>query len=304
MTITRYDLGTSYLGGISKPTSDDVGKFAVVRLDGLDRPNLSYETQVATVADDTFATTLAPFLRGSGLTVDSSGNLSLRARPRRAILVDHFFGGAASSGSIGSLGWNLSGSGTPAISRGNITTSLLSERYTIATSGSANDRSSLTLGSSETLKVAFASQCELLQFALRPVSVANVRVFAGLMGDFSQEPSAATTALGLYYDSGVGPNWKAIARSAGAGSPVDSGIAASTVNGILVSIWQPTAGTHQLYIGNTLAASISSGIPTAVANLGFRIETLTGSAKSLSVSHFTGILNLADANDDDTFLEA
>lgn len=305
MSVTTIDLGREYLGGINKPVAGDVGKFAVVRLDSLDRPNLSYETQVASVADDTFATTLAPFLRGSGLTVDSSGNLRPRPRPRQAQLTDHFFGGLATSGAIGSLGWGLLGSGTPAVARGDISTgaSGLARRYDISTSASANDRTSLVLGDTETRKTAIASQCELLQTVLKLNSLTNIRLFFGLMGDFSQEPSAATTALGIYFDSGTSANWRLIARSAGAGSPVDSGVAAG-VTAVLASIHQPTVGTHVFYLGNTAVGSIASGIPTAVAGIGWRIETLTGTAKSHGVSVFNAVLNLADANDDDAFLEA
>lgn len=303
--VERIDLGVEYLSGLKKPTSDDVGKFAVVRLNSLNQPNFNYETQTASVADDTFASALAEHLRGLGLTVDSSSNLRPRPRPRYAQLVDHFFGGAAASGQVGSLGWNLLGSGTPAIARGNITTSLLSERYSLSTSGSTNDRSVLALGESETRAVAVASQCELLQFAIRPPSLASVRYFVGLMGDFSQEPSAATTALGIYFDSGVHvSHYQIIARASGAGSPTDTGVDAITANGVLISIHQPTAGTHVFYVGNTAVGSISSGVPTAVCNVGIRVETLTAASKALRVSHFTGILNLADANDDDTFLEA
>jgi hypothetical protein len=302
--VERIDLGVEYLGGMKRPTSDDIGKFAVVRLNSLNQPNFNYETQVATVADDTFASTLAQHLRGLGLTVDSSNNLRPRPRPRKAQLVDHFLGGAASSGSVGSLGWNLLGSGTPAIARSSIvSTSALDARYVLSTSSSTNDRSVLALGETETRGVVIASQLELAQAVVLGTSTLNVRYFFGLMGDFSQEPSAATTALGIYYDSAAGANWRIIARAAGAGSPVDTGVAFAASAG-LVSIHQPTAGTHVFYLGNTALGSISSGIPTAVANLGFRLETLTNAAKSLRLSYFGAELNLAAANDDDTFLEA
>lgn len=305
MTIERIDLGIEYLGGIAKPSSDDVGKYAVVRLDSLGRPNLSYEDTADVAANDAFATSLAAHLRGAGLTVDASGNLRPRPRPRYAQLVDHFFGGVASSGSVGSLGWNLNGSGTPVVARGNITASLLSDRYQLTTSGSTNDRACLTLGSSETLKVAVASQCELLQFAIRPSSLANVRFFVGLQGDFSLEPTASTTSLGLLFDSGLdAAKFYTLARASGSGAPTISAVSASTSAGVLVSIHQPTTGMFVFYVGNTALGSISSGVPTAAANLGFRIETLTAAAKTLNISHFNGIFNLADANDDDTFLEA
>lgn len=308
MTVTRIDLGTEYLGGISKPKAEDVGKIAVVALDSLSRPNLAYQTQTATVANDAFATTLAPHLRGVGLTVDSSGNLAPRLRMRKLQLRDQFISGGVVSGSIGQLNWNLNGTGTPAVTRSSVTTTLgNSEKLVLATSASANNRSSLTLGETETRDVIIPSEVKILQTQGKLPALTNLRWFFGLLGNFDTEPSAAVTALGIYYDSAVSPNYQIIARAASVGSPTNTGVAVPSNTGELLTIYQPTAGTFQFYSGNTLIGTISSGLPTVACNMGWRLETLAAAAKEAHLGGF--ILDAtadatANPSDDDAFLEA
>lgn len=55
-------LGIEYLGGVPAPSTDDVGKIVEVALDEYGDPTYTYVTQTASVADQTFADTLAPFL--------------------------------------------------------------------------------------------------------------------------------------------------------------------------------------------------------------------------------------------------
>lgn len=304
MTVTRIDLGTEYLGGINKPKAEDVGKIAVVALDSLSRPNLSYQTQTATVANDAFATTLAAHLRGAGLTVDASGNLAARRRPRYAQLQDYFLSGNASSGSIGSLGWNLLGTGTPAYARGSPTVLGSSSRGALTTSSSANDRACLTLGDTETRAILPAQEMSILQCVWNHDNVlTNKRIFFGLLGNFGIEPSAAVNALGIYYDAGVSPNYQIIARSSSSGSPVNTGVAVPANTAELISIWQPTAGTFQFYSGNTLLGAISSGVPTAAVNVGWRLETLAAATRATNIGYFGLDGVAANAYDDDAFLE-
>jgi hypothetical protein len=306
--VERIDLGTLYLGGINKPAVEDVGKIAVVALDSLSRPNLSYQTQTATVANDAFATTLAPHLRGVGLTVDTSGNLAPRLRMRKLQMRDQFISGGTASGSIGQLNWSLLGSGTPAVSRSSITTTLgNSEKLVLTTSGSANDRTVLCLGETETRAVIIAGEAKILQTLGRLPALTDRRFFFGMASNFATETSAGVNVLGIYYDSAVSPNWRIIARSSSSGSPVDTGVPAPNNTAELLTIYQPTAGTFQFYSGNTLIGSISSGVPTAPMNLGWRLETLAASAKTHHLGGF--ILDAStdaatNAADDDTFLEA
>jgi hypothetical protein len=128
-----------------------------------------------------------------------------------------------------------------------------------------------------------------------------------MASNFATETSAGVNVLGIYYDSAVSPNWRIIARSSSSGSPVDTGVPAPNNTAELLTIYQPTAGTFQFYSGNTLIGSISSGVPTAPMNLGWRLETLAASAKTHHLGGF--ILDAStdaatNAADDDTFLEA
>src|SRR5690606_20847178 len=68
---------------------------------------------------------IAPVLRGVGLTVDA-GKLKPQARPRRAQIQDYFVAGGTTSGTIGALGWQLLGSGSPTYTKQ--TSGLLSNR--------------------------------------------------------------------------------------------------------------------------------------------------------------------------------
>jgi hypothetical protein len=305
LSTTVLDLGVQYLGGIAKPVAADVGKFAVVRLDSLSRPNLSYETQVATVADNTFATALATHLRGVGLTVDANGNLAVRQRPRAAQIRDYLLSGNNSSGSIGALGWNLLGSGTPSYTRGSPTILGSTNRGALTTSSGANDRSVLCLGETEARDILPATDLTLLQCTWNfNGGLTDKRAFFGLMGTFAAEAAASVDCLGIYYDSAVSPNYQIIARSSSVGSPVVTSSAVPANTAELISIHQASAGTFVFYVGNTAIGSISSGIPTTAMNVGWRVETLSAAAKTINLGYF-GLEGVAGGSyDDDAFLEA
>lgn len=304
MTTDRIDLAVEYLGGIAAPTVDDVGKIAVVALDALGRPNFQYLTQTASVADDTFATTLAPHLRGIGLTVDSSGNLMTRIRPRRPGKQDHFLGGGLTSGLIGELGWNLNGSGTPAVTRASSNMNTAS-KLSLTTSASANNRSSLTLGETESRLVMLTSEFNTLQMNWNMnASLATKRAFFGLSSAFATEPQTVAECVGVYYDSAVSANYQIIARTGSVGSPVDTGVAVPSNTSELITFYQPTAGTIQVYVGNTLIGTLTTNIPAGNLNCGWRVETLAASAATIRVGHWSINAVLVGSLDDDTFLEA
>jgi hypothetical protein len=247
--------------------------------------------------------TLAGLLRGIGLTI-SSGTLRTRHRPRRIQEYDYFATGTTVSGSIGKLGWHLLGNGTPAYTKAT-GTSLNAFKASLTTSAAANDRAVLCWGDTESRGVAIASELALLQSLARVgTTITDLRVFFGLHGDFSQEPSAATNCLGIYYDSAVSPNWQIIARIAGAGSPVVTSAVVPVNTHELLTMHQPTAGTWNFYVGNTQVGSITTGIPTAAMNIGYRAQTLTTSARSFHLGYFGLNGDLAGALNDDNFLEA
>jgi hypothetical protein len=311
MSTVVYDLGLEFSGGTPMPTTEEAaaGYIPIAALDAVGEPTLVYgpATDIIT-ADDTLATSLATHLRGAGLTVDSSGNLAVRQRPRYVQLRDFFITGTAASGSIGALGWNLLGSGTPAAARLSITTTIgNSGKLALSTSSLANERSVLTLGETETRDVAVATDLKILQCVWNHDNIlTNKRVFFGLMGTFAAEAAAAVDCLGIYYDSAVSPNYQIIARASSVGSPTVTATAVPANSAELITIYQPTAGTYQFYTGNTLLGTISSGVPTAAMNLGFRIETLSAASKTVNLGYFglDALPVATTAFDDDTFLEA
>lgn len=305
MTITKIDLGVEYLGGFPVPAKEDVGKIPVVALDVLGDPTFSYRTQTALTADGTFATTLAPFLRGAGLSADG-GVLSPRPRPRYVREQDHFISGGLTSGIIGKLGWNLLGSGTPAYARESQTASNDTKRVLLSTSGALNDRTTLCLGDAESRLISVPSRVALLQFGSNFASATtSKRIFFGMSSDFATEPSAVAACLGIYSDSAVASGrWQVISRTGSVGSPVDTGVAPSSAATELLSLYQPTAGTWQFYIGNTLVGTVTTNITTGGLNVGARLETLTAATRSHRLSSCTIVEDLlGSALDDDAFLE-
>jgi hypothetical protein len=292
-------LGQIYSGGVrialSKGINFSNGLQAVLN-------QTTKVVDVSTVPSAPDAAVLAPLLRGTGLTV-TSDRLVVRARPRLVAIQEWFVSGNTTSGSIGTLGWNLLGTGTPAYTRVNNNAGSLAGSGQIATSASANNRSTLLLGESETREVFVLNNLQILQFELGLVATATRRDFVGMQADYSQDPLAATDCLGFAYDSAVGPNWFAVARAAGLGTPINTGIAASTSRA-LFTLLQLTPGTVTFHAGDTLVHTASSGLPTVGMNVGFRVETLAAAAAQLRPGYFGVEIGLGGAHASDNFLEA
>lgn len=293
-----------YTRGVNMPSTSNAGQLVLVNDEG---NNFIFEDAADAVGvDGTLSAALAPLLRGTGLTVTSGNVLQSRQRPRLLQIQDYFLGGNLTSGSIGSLGWNLLGSGTPAISNAAIITSLFNGgRKTLATSGSTNDHTVLCLGTTETTRIATAADITILQQVGLHSAVSTKRWFFGLLDNMGTEPASASNVLGIYYDSAVSPNYQVIARVSGSGSPTVTSSAVPTSTDQLITMLQPTAGTFQFYIGNTLVGSINSGVPTISMNLGWRLETLSGAIKSAQLGYFNMICKAPSGNvyESDTFLE-
>jgi hypothetical protein len=301
----------SYTGGVNMPTSEQAEDNYVARayLDADGKVNIEYvAASTAYAADAAVAAALAPMLRGMGLTVDSANALRPRPRMRLVQMRDQFITGNLTSGSIGQLNWNLLGSGTPAVTRSSATTTIgNSEKVVLTTSASTNDRSVLCFGESETRAVVVASEVKILQSLGRLPSLTDRRWFFGLQSNFADNAAAGVNVLGIYYDSAVSANYQIIARTSSAGSPTVTGTVVPANTAELITMYQPTAGTFQFYSGNTLLGTISSGVPTAPMNLGWRLETLAASAKTAHIGGFflhAECDATANASDDDTFLEA
>jgi hypothetical protein len=293
----------SFTGGVNMPAgTTDALKLARANAAGT---NIEYITAATAVtANDTLATALAPHLRGIGLTVDSSGNLKPRLRPRRLQEQDFFISGNVTSGSIGKLGWNLFGAGASVARVGVLLNS--SSRFELITSNTTNSRAVLKLGESETRDTCVCTDINILQTMWNANNdLTTVRFFFGFMGDFSQEPSAATDCLGIYYDSAVSPNYQIIARAAGVGTPTVTGTAVPANNSRMLTIYQPTAGTMQFYVAGALVGMIASGLPTQPVDMGFRVETLANAVRKMRLGYFGVNADISDANTfaADAFLE-
>jgi hypothetical protein len=250
------------------------------------------------------ANTLAPMLRGVGLTVDASGKLAVRPRLRSPQLQEYFISGNNTSGSIGSLGWNLLGTGTPAATR---TTGTFTFRtLDIDTSNVANNRTVLALGETEARGVALPSEHTIIQAAWNNnADTANVRRFFGFSSNLGTEPSTVAECLGIYYDSAVSANYQLISRVGSAGAPVDTGVPVPSTTAVELFSMVRNGTTWAFYIGNTLIGSVVSSGIVAGCNVGFRLETLTAAAKRWRLAAFLagGDLSGPGSLDDDNFLE-
>ena len=250
---------------------------------------------------------LAEHLRGTGLTVTSTGKLTLRQRPRLPQLQDYFASGNTTSGSIGALGWNLLGSVGGSYTRLNPTTFGSTNRGALTTTALINSRACLTLGETEARAVVDPATCQILQCAWNMNnSLSTKRVFFGLNDNFANDPAAAVNCLGVYYDSAVDTHYQIIARSGSAGSPTVTTRTVPASTAELMTIWQNPVGTFSFYFNGTLLGSISSGVPTAAMNVGFRVETLAvATAKVVNVGYFGLEASVATNSsfDDDAFLE-
>lgn len=306
-TNTDLLLINSFTGGVNMPTTEQAENNYVARavVDGDGNVNIEYvPAATAYAADEDVAATLAPLLRGPGLTVTSDDTLAVRRRPRYVQLEDRFMSGNATTGSIGQLGWNLLGSGTPAFSRAAPAGLASAARGELATSAGANDRSVLSLALTESGGVCDISDVNILQCLWKFDSVlTSKRAFFGFNDDMSQEPSAASACLGIYYDSAVSPNYQIIARNGSAGSPTVTLSAVPADTAQLITMYQATAGVWQFYVGGTLVGSISSGLPTPTMNIGWRLETLAAASKTLHIGYFGMDATAEGALDDDAFLE-
>lgn len=307
MTIQKYDLSLEFSGGTPMPTTEEAtaGYIPQAALDAVGEPTLIYGPATDIIAaDDTLATALAPTLRGVGLTVDASGNLQVRARPRKCVLQDYFITGGLTTGTIGTLAWNLGGVGTPAVSS-IATQGLAARKLIINVTSSANDRTSLTWGQTESSTRLLLSDVRLVQTVHKfATHLATKRWFFGFSSNFATEPSAAADCLGIYYDSAVSANYRIINRVGSAGAAVDTGVAAPSDTHELVTVYL-VGSTYQFYIGNTLIGSVSAAVSTAGMNVGYRVETLAGTTRVHHVAYFGfESVQLSGAADDDTFLEA
>lgn len=227
-------------------------------------------------------------------------------RARQLEVQDFFLSGGTTSGTIGALGWNLGGVGTPAVTRGGVSIDGTA-KLSLTTSGAANDRSSLTLNA-ETNTVATPEDVFLLQGLFDFNSdLTNKRVFFGFGDSMAVAPASQANNLGFLFDSGVSAtNIYTIHRFGSSGTATDSGFAAASAAGQMFTIWQVTPKVYELRIGGTVVATIPQNlnVSTLPLNVGWRLETLTASAKTIRIGYFgMSSVTLGGPYDDDEFLK-
>lgn len=232
------------------------------------------------------------------------------ARARDLVLQDWFVSGGTTSGTIGALGWNLNGVGTPAVSR-NAVGLTSGTKLSLTTSGAANDRSSLTLGTGEGTTIAAPEDV----FALQSIfdfnsDTANKSFFFGFASSMATAPASVANSLGFLFDSASAvssTNILTIHRFGSTGTATDTGIAATAASGALFTIWQVGPQVYELRIGATIVATIAQNLNVSTLPLavGFRLQTLTAAAKTMRLGYF-GLTSvpLDGSFDDDNFLGA
>lgn len=233
----------------------------------------------------------AAALRGTNLIVNANGTLSPFPRPRRMWDWDYFWTGGVTSGTIGRMGWNLLGSGTPAYTR--ITASLFnSAKAALTTSAVANNRSVLCMGEAENRACSNPRDYFEVEIIWRQNNMlANKRAFFGWSTNMATDPLAVNTSFGIVYDSAISPNYLLISRSGGVGVPIDTGRVVPANSGELVAFAQQASDPtqYQVWLGASTLTFVLLGTITApnfVGNHGFRTETLAAAVTGIEPGYW------------------
>lgn len=250
---------------------------------------------------DVSSVAVAADYAGRGLLVDENGQLQPQPRPR-LWLHEERFAGCIVSPSIGTHGWTVTGDGTPTISRQLTSPSVPRLRLTTDSGASSGDAAALHLGpaaNSAVLPPAL-SILQRWQAQITLPALTSRRVFWG-WADTLDVTLTPGSALGLLYDSSVGPNWYIWARSAGSGAPIDSGVAAATGNYLLT--FTQGDGSWLVSLGATSLGELSADLPASGSglNFGLGVETLTTAtaAADLGANTFSAVLESSVWDDDE-----
>jgi hypothetical protein len=186
-------------------------------------------------------------------------------RPRDAAIQDWFCSGNVTSGQIGSLGWNLTGVGTPACTR-NATGMAASTKLTLTTTAAANDRTTLCLAQNRggqrgqavgvrrhpdraELQRSYGDQAPVFWPSDDPGHGARLRC------QFARVPLRFVGRA----------NWLTIARFGTTGTATDTGVAASSADALL-TIWQQSPMTFRFYIGQVLVGTIAGTLAVSACH--------------------------------------
>lgn len=209
-------------------------------------------------------------------------------------IVDCFVGGQASTTLPNSaLGWNyrdITGTGT--IGRAGSTSN--DGIYRITTGSNANDAQGFTLGTASTTQVLNPSQFKYTEFRVRPNSGSDIRVQVGYMQAASTATTGGSSGVFFIFDSSVSSFWMTTTRNSSTSTTKTTTESMDTSAVTILGIATTIAGDTRFYINGVLMTTHTQleNIPTTDINVGFRIESLTASAKQLSISRFTAIRRL------------
>lgn len=131
-----------------------------------------------------------------------------------------------------------------------------------------------------------ASQIGKRTMVVRPTTVTDVRFQFG----FTSTASTAAGAHSVYfqYDSSISPNWFAVCRDNSVETAVDTGIPAAAATWFRLRIKRISASEVQYWIGDTLAATVTTNIPgaTRVMAVIYWVQNLVvGTARGFDIDY-------------------
>lgn len=211
-----------------------------------------------------------------------AGGSSVSVHDQTRIDLTDEFVAVATSGSVGSLGWNISngtGSGTLAYQ-----TNPGAARWGVmrVSSGASNgDNTGLALGG---VSAVDATTNWEAQWIISPVSVTSVQYVIGI----TNLGAIASNYIGMRFDSATDTNWKFESCASSTCSTTDSGVAVTAGNWYRFRLRTTSSGTYLLSVNGGSETSISTNIPTTSnMRLTAVVQTKTGSAKDLDVDRFS-----------------
>jgi hypothetical protein len=269
----------------------------------------SANSNVTTIANDAVTTvkilnnnvTLAKIETLAARTLISNNTLSTATATEvphtdliiKPDLIDCFVGGVASTTlPMSSLGWlyrDITGTGT-IIRNGSSGTDGI---YRIGTGGVANNACSFTLGDTATSQILTPTQFKYTEFKIDLQASTSTRIQIGFMQNTGLTTSG-TAACVFLFDTIDSPNWQTLTRAASTNTTKTSSIAVGTSLTTLGIATDFSGPTIRFYVNDVLAATHTAleNIPLTDMNVGIRLETYTGSARTCDFSRFIAIRRL------------
>lgn len=216
------------------------------------------------------------------LTINASGGSS--SSPLTSmLLVEDFVGGTTEQGESGSLGWSFSGSGSGAYQSGEANHPGIVRLTSPGTSGSFGEL--LYLSSGVSTNPIYYSTHDKLRMVLRIPTITSIQVIAGMKIDISNLSGSQHGAFFEFNTANSTTNFQSVTRS----SAVET---RNTITGVTVTAntWYQLEvrlnGTSwEFWINGTLYQTHTTNTPASAMNVGFSVDTLTSSARTLDVDY-------------------